>query len=155
MVSDCNIRNNNCMFFKNVKNVFLFLLMIFSCSCSKYPTNKNELEKREISHKHVENLTDSIVMVKQISTDSDKKEWAIDIELKNHGTEPLFINSVITGCSCLKSSYNDKVFRKNENSIINIVYTPIDNNDSTFFYKTIMIIFNDGKYYHAVDISNK
>lgn len=143
------------MSFLKGKNVFLFLLMILFCSCSKYSTNKNELEKQEFSQKHVENLTDSIVMVKQISTDSVKKEWAIDIELKNHGTEPLFINSVITGCSCLKSNYDNKLFRKNENSIINIIYTPKDNTDSTFFNKTIMIIFNDGKYYHAVDISNK
>lgn len=124
------------------------------CSCSNHPLPKDELGKHEVSQTHVENLTDSIIKVKQISTDS-KMKWIVCVELKNHGSEPLFINSVITGCGCIKSDYSNKVFRKNETSKINITYTPRDNTDSTFFYKTIMIIFNEGKYYHAVDIYNK
>lgn len=83
------------------------------------------------------------------STKSDDK-WHINIELTNNKEGYVAITSVVSGCNCIKVTYDKEPVKPFQKLNIEVVYTPP--RPENHFRKSMMVLFNDGKYYKIINL---
>ncbi len=125
----------------------IFCLFILSCSLKNDYNKKSEKNER----KECFQIADFVKVNKTVCSRSGAK-WSVYIEFINMGSEYMAISSVISSCSCIKTNYGKKPMKHLGKSYLKITYTP-NNSEEYYFQKTVMVLFNDGKYYKMIRLS--
>ncbi|MBS5896556.1 MAG: DUF1573 domain-containing protein [Prevotella buccae] len=76
--------------------------------------------------------------------------FIFNIRLKNKSKERLYISDIVNRCSCIKATFSKNLIGSNQELAIIVEYKPYTN--SGYFNKSIMILFNGGKYYYIYSL---
>ena len=88
--------------------------------------------------------------------DFNTDRWAIDMKIRNESDTILFVSDVPSGCSCFHAEFSKKPIGRH--GIINIKAVYEAEEHEKGFVKSIIVIFNDGRFYKLIllrrDIKN-
>lgn len=129
------------------------LFLIFCCAmqfaCTTHKTHKLRSKNTVKTERQV---NANFIKISNIEYHKNSNKWSINVVLENERNEDVAISSVISGCSCIKTEYDKKTISHLEKFNLEITYTPY--NQETYFRKSIMLLFNEGKYYKIINFSH-
>lgn len=132
-----------------IKIVCFSVITFLEISCVRSTTYKQK--SYDIRKVERQILADSI-RINNVESKKNGKNWDITVELINEGNSYMSISSVISGCSCIKTKYDKKPIKHLGKSYMKITYTPY--NQEVYFSKSVMLLFNEGKYYKIIKFCN-
>ncbi len=115
-----------------IKNTYFFIYLAIAIviieSCN--PENKHPILQFEEE-------------VYDFGTIKDDSNLVVNFEFKNIGVSNLEIKKANADCGCTTVKFEKKEVKPGESGIIEIVYSPISNNDSGSISKNIALISNE------------
>lgn len=123
-----------------------FVNVLFLFSCSSQNENKNiEKEMNYAYFVHVDSLDYNLGVVREDSGFAN-----IEFCLKNQGDKNLYISAIPVACNCLSVNFERKIIYPENDFYIKIQFNP--KKRKGYFYRKILIIFNDGMYYMILSL---
>jgi len=110
--------------------------------------NNSELNPKEKKKTQIQVLRDSINLSK-FSYQSIKQAL---FQIKNHGNQPLIIQTVNTSCGCTVAKYDMKPIKPGEIAIVKLEYKP---NSVGYFYKNADVVCNVSKGFVRLTITGE
>ncbi|WP_423826482.1 DUF1573 domain-containing protein [Segatella buccae] len=141
---------------KNHYRYILIILLVILQSLHGYAfhslkkVNVNAVTSDKIMHQRYASFVEfnSVNSFKKYS--KKRGVFIFNIRLKNKSKERLYISDIVNRCSCIKATFSKNLIGSNQELAIIVEYKPYTN--SGYFNKSIMILFNGGKYYYIYSL---
>lgn len=127
--------------FINIKYLYSIFLLLTIFSCKRKSIVPQVREQELAKFIHIDSCNYNFGEVTHTATNSITHKFV----LQDNGSEPVFINKVLSGCSCISTTYSKGFINPSDTFSVTITFNYTGKQGR--FEKPLLILLNDSKYY--------